>query len=288
LIALHAPLAAPVLASFVVGAFVSVLCAILLCRRYFGAPAVAATAAVAAAPAVAVPHVLSTPPTPSASPLSWRERYYSSFNIKKNVYAIFVFSLLVALLSNADVLLVKSMTSPELTGFYGALRTLGALILTFNLVIVGVVLPAACAEGHDRKSLNTRIVLFAYAGIFLISAVGTALFALFPGFLMGLFLGPQYVAVASALWLFGPLVFFLSVLTMEANFAYARHDYLVCVFLLLALAAMFGGIAVWHATITEVALAMTASLALGWASIFLFNFARRRGQILEVTVPEGV
>ncbi len=278
LIALHAPAATLILATFVISVAVSTAFAYYLNKRWFSAArGVKAGTVAAPAPTAAGP----------ASP-SWRERYYASFDIKKNTYAILVFSLLIALASNADVLLVKNLTSAELTGFYGALRTLGAIILTLNGVIVTVVLPAACAEGHDRKSLNARIIFFAYAGIFLISAGSTALFALFPKLLMGMLFGPQYLSVAPNLWLFGPLVFFLSVLTMEANFSYARHDYAVCLFLFLALGLTAAGIATFHATIGEVALATTASLALGWLAIFLFNLSRRRRQILEVTVPEGI
>ena len=51
---------------------------------------------------------------------NWEE-YISRKKIWKNAIQIFFFSLMVALVMNADVLLVKNLTNSELTGYYGAL-----------------------------------------------------------------------------------------------------------------------------------------------------------------------
>lgn len=221
----------------------------------------------------------------------WKKEHYLGFDLKKNLIHVFFFSLLLTAVGSADILLVKQFATSELTGYYGALRTLGALVLTLNVAVVGAVLPAACANGHEKKSLQSSWLFACYGLIAVISGSAAIVYAFFPHFVVGMLYGAQYTAVAADLWLFCPLAFFLSILTFEANLAYARHDYIVTAILAGTLAMMAGSVALFHSTIHDVALSVIIVLAFGAGATFVLNVLYRRKELLEplrIEVSENV
>lgn len=241
--------ASAVLCSVVIGAAVGLASYIYFCRRYFSGQRSATT-----------------------HHGDWKKAYYARFDFRREVGHVFIFSLLVTILGNIDIFLVKSLTSAELTGFYGALHTLGTIILTVNAAIIGSVLPSAYAAGHEGKSAGAKTVLFAYGAIALVSAGGSLFFALFPVFTVQMLFGVKYLSVAHDLWLFGPLAFFLSILTLEANFAYAQHTYRVSWALFATIAITTAGVALFHGSIHAIALAIMAAFACGYGMILYMNW----------------
>jgi O-antigen/teichoic acid export membrane protein len=211
----------------------------------------------------------------------WRQKYYAKFAFGQELGYVFVFALLMLMLGNIDIFLVKSLTSAEMTGFYGALHTLGLVILTLNTAIIGAVLPTAYAAGHEGNRAAAKTVFFAYGAIAIISLGGFFLYSVFPSLIVRMLFGAKYISIASNLWLFAPLTFFLSVLMLEANFAYARHAYRVSWVLLGVIAAATVGVALFHASIREIALAITAAFALGYAAVLSMNLLSHKKRFLE-------
>jgi O-antigen/teichoic acid export membrane protein len=175
-----------------------------------------------------------------------------------------------------------------MTGFYGALHTLGMVIITLNTAVIGAVLPTAYAAGHEGKRAGAKTVLFAYGAIAIISAGGLFLYAAFPGIIVGMLFGAKYLSVARNLWIFAPLTFFLSVLTLEANFAYARHAYRVSWILLATIAVAALGVAFFHANIRDIALVITAAFACGYASVLCLNLWSGKKRFLEAQPIVGI
>ena len=194
----------------------------------------------------------------------WQSKYFSRMNIKKSIVPIFIFSLALILISNIDIILVKNLTSSELTGYYGALSVLGKIILWLNLAVVGVILPNACANGQGKKSVSRKILFSAYGLIFLISFSAAGLYFLFPTFVISLLFGAKYAVFHSDLWLFAVMALALSLLTLESNFAYARHDFKISYILLGIAILMALSIYFFHATIREVVIGITISFAVGY------------------------
>lgn len=257
-ITLFFPTASAVLLSFVIGAAIGLAAGIILYQRHFPGGGEAGT--------------------PRDG---WKQKYYAAFNFKRELGHVFVFALLVTTLGNIDIFLVKSLTSAEMTGFYGALHTLGTVILTLNAAVIGAVLPTAYAEGHEGKRAGAKTIFFAYGAIALVSVGGLFLYAVFPDLIIKMLFGARYLSVARDLWLFAPFTFFLSVLTLEANFAYARHAYRVS-WLLLATAALAAiGIALFHGSIRDIAIAAILAFACGYASILCLNLLPGRKRFLE-------
>ena len=255
-IVLFFPSADAVMLSFVVGAAVGVAAYMFFHKRYF--------------------------PGDSAAPHDdWKQKYYAKFNFQRELGHVFVFALLMTLLGNVDIFLVKSLTSATMTGFYGALHTLGTVILTLNVAVISSVLPTVYAAGHEGKRASTKTVLFAYGAIAVISAGGLLLYAAFPGFIVGMLFGAKYLSAARDLWLFAPLTFFLSVLTLEANFAYARHAYRVSWALLATIVVAAAGVGLFHESIRAIALAITVAFACGYVLVLCLNLWSRKKRFLE-------
>ncbi|MGD1003438.1 MAG: hypothetical protein ABR884_02585 [Minisyncoccia bacterium] len=272
-IVLFFPSADAVLFSFVIGAVVGVAAYMFFNKRYFpgggGGGGGGGTVGGGAGGDSAAPHD------------DWKQKYYAKFNFERELGHVFVFALLMTLLGNVDIFLVKSLTSATMTGFYGALHTLGTVILTLNVAVISSVLPTVYAAGHEGKRASTKTVLFAYGAIAVISAGGLLLYAAFPGLIVGMLFGAKYLSVARNLWLFAPLTFFLSILTLEANFAYARHAYRVSWALLATIVVAAAGVGLFHESIRAIALAITVAFACGYVLVLCLNLWSRKKRFLE-------
>jgi O-antigen/teichoic acid export membrane protein len=264
-IVLFFPTASAVLFSFVIGSAVGLLFYILFYKLYFPAA--------------------ETKEAPSGD---WQQTYYAKFNFRREMRHVFIFTLLMILLGNIDIFLVKNLTSSEMTGFYGALHTLGTVILTLNAAVIASVLPSVYAAGHEGERAALKTVLFAYGAIAVISAGGSLLFAVFPSLTVHMLFGAKYLSVAGDLWLFGPLTFFLSILTLEANFAYARHLYGVSFALLATIALAASGVALFHASIREIALVITAAFMCGYVLVLCLNLLSGKKRFLEAQPIVGI
>jgi O-antigen/teichoic acid export membrane protein len=272
------PGSSPVLFSFVIGAIVGLLACVFFYKRHFSGKTMNVKEGGRG----------DNENDSDGDGSDWKQKYYTKFNFKLELRHVFIFALLMTTLGNVDIFLVKSMTSAEMTGFYGALHTLGAILLTINSAVIAAVSPSVYAAGHEGKDAGKRTVFFAYGTIAAVSAAGTLFFAAFPAFTMRALFGAKYLPVANDLWLFGVLTFFLSILTLEANFAYARHVYRVSWALLATVAIAASGVALFHADIRSVALAITAAFACGYIFVLLLNRQAKRKRFLEPLPLAGI
>jgi O-antigen/teichoic acid export membrane protein len=261
-IILFFPSASAVLFSFVIGALVGLAAYVFFYRRYF--------------------------PHEKKAESDWKQKYYAKFNFRMEMRHVFIFALLITLLGNIDIFLVKSLTSAEMTGFYGALHTLGAILLTLNAAVIGAVSPSVYAAGHEGKSAGTKTILFAYGAIALVSGAGTLFFAAFPAFTVGALFGAKYLPVANDLWIFGVLTFFLSILMLEANFSYARHIYRVSWALLATAVLAALGVGLFHGSIRAIAIAITIAFACGYLLVFSLNRRAGKKRFLEAQPLVGI
>jgi O-antigen/teichoic acid export membrane protein len=209
------------------------------------------------------------------------EKYISRKKIWKNAAWIFFFSLVIALVMNIDILLVKILTTPEFTGYYGALSVLGKIVLWLNFSVVSVALPRACADGHRGERLDSKIFLFSLG---LMLAIGAGLILIYynlaPMLVVFLF-GEKYRAASGFLWVFGLMSLLLSLLKFEADLAFAKHDFRVSWLLLLTVFVMAAAIFRFHGTLAQVAVSVIFSLLLGYFFAVLLNFSSRKKKIVE-------
>lgn len=205
------------------------------------------------------------------------EEYVQKSKIWKNAIQIFFFSFASAIILNVDILLVKSLTTSEMAGYYSALSILGKIILLLNVSVVGVALPQACKDGHQGKRLRPKIFIIS---LFLMVAIGLSMITIFyfiPGVLIGALFGQKYQAVSGSLWLFGVLALILSLLRFEADLAFARHDFRINYLLLFTAIVMMFSIYRFHDTLSNIAVSVSVSLLVGYImAIVLNNFCDNR------------
>lgn len=201
----------------------------------------------------------------------WKQKYFSELDIGKSILPITLFALAIAFLQNVDLLIVKNLTSAEIAGQYAALNILGKIIFWVNGAIIAVVLPAACATGIDGGRPTRRLVRSAYGLIGFVSLCGILIYFIAPNFVISLLFGAKYLMFAEELWLFGVMAFALSILMLEANFAYARHDFRVNYAIIAVVLLMIAGIYAWHATIQMVVLDIIVAMSFGFVGMIILN-----------------
>lgn len=201
----------------------------------------------------------------------WKVRYFRNRVIERDLGFVALFTLLITLTQNLDLLLVKHLSTAELAGQYSALALAGKLIFWANLGVATVVLPVASARAHAGRQVGSRIRLTATGLMLGLGSVAVFLYALVPSLLLRVALGPPYTIYARELWLFGVMAFPLSLLLLEANFAFARRDPRVVVVLGSTAALMVGGIAVFHDGIRDMIVSVIAALAAGYVGTLLLN-----------------
>lgn len=212
----------------------------------------------------------------STTSSSWREKYFAHRKVATDLSFILGFTFLALFIQNADILLVKHLASADLAGHYGAFNLLGKMILWINLSIVSVVLPYAIAHEHAGTAISPRVRLYAYTLISLISVGAIGLYLFVPSFVIKLSIGTNYLLYAPALWLIGLMNALLSLLLLEANFAFARRDRMVLLILGIAAFVFAVGIMISPIAIASIAKSGAVAFGLGGVSILLFNLRASR------------
>ncbi len=137
--------------------------------------------------------------------------------------AAFAATLLIALLSNIDVLIAKHYLSAVDAGFYGVLSTTGKMLIYGISAFISVVIPAA-ADAHARgDGSESRVLRNSLLVITLISAAVLVIFALVPELVVSLLFGARYLPVAPLLPYFGIGMYLFAVATNLANYFIALH-----------------------------------------------------------------
>ncbi|MFA5872170.1 MAG: lipopolysaccharide biosynthesis protein [Parcubacteria group bacterium] len=217
---------------------------------------------------------------------NWKEKYFPERNIRKTAIQIFIFSAGIILISNLDIIIVKNLMSPDTAGYYGALALVGKIILIINLAVVAVMLPGACADGYLGKRPSSKHIFGAYSLVIVSSLVLILLYSFLSSFVVNLFFGSKYLLQANNLWLFGLMSFFLSLVTLEANLAFAKHEFRVVYYLMAIVIAMVLGGAGFHANLREIVVVFSAIFLLGYFAILSLNLSRN-GENKNLSVAAG-
>ncbi|MFH1188251.1 MAG: hypothetical protein V1652_00195 [bacterium] len=225
------------------------------------------------------------PSTEGNGSKKWEE-YFSFDALKKSILPIFIFSSLMIVLGDIDVAFVKSLTNAELTGYFGALKILGKIILTVNLAVVGVLLPRACADEHRGTGTSKKIIGGAYGIIFLSSAIATISYALFPKLIINILFGEKYVIFSNLLWLYGVMAFVFSILTLEAYLAYARHTYTVSYILGGVVLLMWGSVFFFSKSLFQITVGLIITFTLGYVGVLALNLSNKRKRIQGKDIPQ--
>ena len=180
------------------------------------------------------------------------------------MWPVFIFSFLLVLANNLDVLLVKGVAGSQTVGFYGAFETLGNIILFVNTAIIGVVLPRASGEGYTGKPVSAPFLWLSYGLLIAVALSGFGLYTLFPNAIIGTLYGAKYLVVVSNLKIFALLAAAMSFFILEANVAYARRDSFIIFAEIVVCLGIVTAIFTHHANVRDLVIGVTCAFTAGW------------------------
>lgn len=206
----------------------------------------------------------------------WRERYVMGTSLRESGVPIIIYSWLIAVINSIDILMVKHLSSSDMAGYYSALSVLGKIVLWGNLAIVTVVLPRAVAKNYAGERISRKVRVGVYGLIMSIGLLLVGGYYWFPYDLIRIFFGDRYTQFSDVLWLFGVMALVLTLLQLEANFAFARSDWRVSYLLALVIVLMVISAYLLATSITTLVLGMIASLMVGYICVWSLNSLGRR------------
>ncbi|EKD53000.1 MAG: polysaccharide biosynthesis protein [uncultured bacterium] len=120
----------------------------------------------------------------------------------------FIYALGTMSLISTDILMVRALFDPHLSGIYSALSILGRMILFGLTPLVALVLPIA-AHRHAASGSARSILMKLGAVVLLFGATGAGIFSLFPTLIIRVLSGSAYLEAAPFLSIFAfTMVFF--------------------------------------------------------------------------------
>jgi O-antigen/teichoic acid export membrane protein len=128
-----------------------------------------------------------------------------------------------ALLTNGDIVFVKSRFSPIAAGHYSAIATLGKTTFWLSSAIVMLLLPKA-AEVHARGQSAIGLVRKSLLATVTLCGSVTLAFLFFPSLIVRAFFGEQYLAQASLLGLYGLAMTLFSLVNVWLFYYLAVED----------------------------------------------------------------
>jgi O-antigen/teichoic acid export membrane protein len=182
--------------------------------------------------------------------------------LKALFMTILATTLLMALLSNIDVLLAKHFLPAEAAGQYGALSTIGKILVYGVGAFITVLLPLASAAEAGKKGGGRRILGLSLAIILAASVAAFGLFSLAPGLIITALFGARYLAVAPYLGLFAAAMGCIALSTAFINYFVAARNTSFLYFLAAGIAAEVALISLNHGSLGAVTGMLAASSAL--------------------------
>jgi O-antigen/teichoic acid export membrane protein len=202
--------------------------------------------------------VFATPMTAEASHTEFTLR-----SVRGLFTTILVTTLLLVLLSNIDVLMAKHFLPADLAGQYGALSTIGKILIYGIGAFITVLLPMVTAAHAEGKGGGVRILGLSLAIIAACSVCILLLFTFFSGPIVTVLFGLRYIQIAPYLGLFTVAMACISLASAFINYFVAVNNSSFIYFLSFGIAAEVAIIALHHSSLS----AMTTSLV--YSSVLL-------------------
>lgn len=154
--------------------------------------------------------------------LSPNNQIIETKKIKEYSFSSLIALFLIAVFINIDIILVKHYFSPEEAGHYGALATLGKIILFASTPIVSAMFPMI-AERHEQKKHHFDLLFNTLAMVSAVSSIVVIIYYLAPQLVIKYLFGPQYITVYPYLGAFGVAVLLYSLVNVMVNYYLSIH-----------------------------------------------------------------
>lgn len=165
------------------------------------------------------------------------------------------------LMINTDVVLVKHFFPSFDAGIYAALSTIGRVVLFATSAIVIVLLPLSTKK---RESGSSSLKIFKMSQIlsFFMSASILFLYLAYPKFIINLFYGKQYYAVAPYLGLIGTYFLIYNAVNLFVNFYISLKKQTVLILPVICAVIQIALITLFHNSFYQILYVMIFSISL--------------------------
>jgi O-antigen/teichoic acid export membrane protein len=195
---------------------------------------------------------------------------FNTSNIYKYSFPVLLMLLGLTGLYTIDVVLVKRFFNPVDAGFYAALSLFGKIMFFASMSISMVMFPKV-SESSSRREDSRHLLLKSLIITLVIGGTGTLLYLFFPGLILGLLFGEEYLAVKNLLWLFGVFMTIYSLSHVISHYNIALHRtkflYLLAFFNLLEILL----IVLFHDTLMTVVMVMVVVMTLLFLSMLVYT-----------------
>jgi len=143
-------------------------------------------------------------------------------SVRNYIVPVFLGSLAITVLGNADMVLAKHNLDSQLAGQYGAL-TIVSKVIFFITGIVATVLFSMSAENNHKKNSSLSILKIAVFVTAIISFGSIIFYFSFPNFVLGMLFGEKYSGAAHLLGWFSILVVLFSFVNLFFQYFLSIH-----------------------------------------------------------------
>lgn len=201
--------------------------------------------------------------------------------IKNYSFSSLIALLLLALYINIDVILVKHYFSAQEAGYYGALATLGKIILFASTPIVGAMFPII-AERNEQNKGHWRVLFAALTMVLAISVLILIIYFFAPGLAIKYLFGTQYLAAVPYLGWFGLAILLYSLVNAMVNYYLSVHSLKFIPFLLITAILEILLMVFYHDNFMEIIkilIATTGATLAGLLAMYGWERKERIGQM---------
>ncbi|HUV71839.1 MAG TPA: oligosaccharide flippase family protein [Clostridia bacterium] len=192
--------------------------------------------------------------------------------------AVFVSNLSLTSFYTVDIILARYFLPSLEAGFYAALSVLGKVIFFASFPIVQVMFPLVSkgqAKGEDYyRTIELSFVLVLGAS-FLIALI----YFLFPGLMINLLFGKDYLKIVPNLGAFAIFISLYSLCSLLINFYLSISKTKVIIFLALIAVLQIVLIACYHQTIGQIVKANILTMTLLLTGLLVYYFRIKRAKI---------
>jgi O-antigen/teichoic acid export membrane protein len=175
----------------------------------------------------------------------------------RTLNGVVIATVIMAIITNEDLLVVKHVADPATAGLYGALSLAGKILLFFVGFVPLIVLPKATRAALAGEPPG-RLLFKALAVSAAMSLPGLVFYYFFPRFVVTTLAGKAFGAAAPFVFSYGVAMVELAFLTVLVNFKMGIHRFDFAWPLAICAVAEVIGIAEFHQSLFEVTLVLIA------------------------------
>lgn len=221
----------------------------------------------------AVSYVFSLFPLKSLLAVSGEKKTFDGRQMVTFAVPVFLSTIAFTSLYTADIILVRHFLPAQQAGFYSALATLGKIIYFVSLPVILVLFPMV-AERHANGRHYKPLLLASSGLVGLVCLTITGVYFLFPGLMVSILFGRDYLPAAPYLGLFGIYLSLYCFSFLLVNFYLSINKSRAVLLPVAAALLQIVLIAFFHQNLGQVIWISIVVTALLLISLLIYNFLR--------------